>query len=148
MLRRADYAANLSRALWTCGVNNGAGTSTPVGLAGMYHALSVGVTSGNHSHTDTGTGADGIGRMKPDIVAPGTQTSWAAPMVAACGLLLYETRETTPELADDSSSAFSQVIRAVLLAGAVRDEAWTNVGNPRASGRHRPPSTRCSAPAW
>ena len=127
VLRRADFAANSSKALWTCGVNNGATTTTPVGFAGMYHALAVGLTNGNHSHTDTGVGADGIGRMKPDIVAPATQTSYAAPMVAACGLLLYETREMTPELADDSSSAFSQVIRSALLAGAVRNEDWTNL---------------------
>ena len=48
-------------------------------------------------------------------------------MVAACGVLLYETREMTAELASESTSSLSQVIRAVLLAGAVRNETWTNL---------------------
>lgn len=127
VLRRADFSANVTKALWTCSVNNGASTTTPVGFAGMYHALAVGVSDGDHSSTDTGVGTDGIGRMKPDIVAPGTETSYAAPLVSACGVLLYETRDLVPELSADSSSNFAQVIRATLLAGAVRNVAWTNL---------------------
>lgn len=130
LLRRADYAANAFRTLWVVGVNNGASSANEPLLAGMFHGLSVGLSSGNHGHDDTGSNTDAPGRQKPEIVAPGDFTSFATPLVGACGAVLYETRETTPELAANNLADLPQVIKAVLMAGAVRNETWTNLPSP------------------
>jgi hypothetical protein len=130
LLRRADYAANAFRTMWVVGVNNGAASANEPLLAGMFHGLSVGLSNGNHGHDDTGANTDAPGRQKPEIVAPGDFTSFATPLVGGCAALLYETRDTTPELASNALSDLPQVIKAVLMAGAVRNESWTNLPTP------------------
>ncbi len=130
LLRRADYAANAFRTLWVVGVNNGGASVNEPLLAGMFHGLSVGLSSGNHGHDDTGANTDAPGRQKPEIVAPGDFTSFATPLVGGCAALLHETRDTTPELAANNLADLPQVLKAVLMAGAVRNEAWTNLPSP------------------
>jgi hypothetical protein len=130
LLRRADYAANAFRTMWVVGVNNGASSANEPLLSGMFHGLSVGLSSGNHGHDDTGPNTDAPGRQKPEIVAPGDFTSFATPLVGGCAALLYETRESTPELASNGFADLPQVIKAVLMAGAVRNESWTNLPTP------------------
>ncbi len=130
LLRRADYAANAFRTMWVVGVNNGASSANEPLLAGMFHGLSVGLSSGNHGHDDTGANTDAPGRQKPEIVAPGDFTSFATPLVGGCAALLYETRATTPELASNGNADLPQVIKAVLMAGAVRNASWTNLPSP------------------
>jgi len=130
LLRRADYAANAFRTMWVVGVNNGAASVNEPLLAGMFHGLSVGLSSGDHGHDDTGPSADAPGRQKPEIVAPGDFTSFATPLVGGCAALLYETRETTPELASNGLADLPQVVKAVLMAGAVRNASWTNLPSP------------------
>ena len=130
LLRRADYAANAFRTMWVVGVNNGAASANEPLLAGMFHGLSVGLSNGNHGRDDTGPNTDAPGRQKPEIVAPGDFTSFATPLVGGCAALLYETRDTTPELASNALADLPQVIKAVLMAGAVRNESWTNLPTP------------------
>ena len=139
-LRRADYAANTFGTLWIMGVNNGAGSDSFALLAGMHHGISVGLSDGDHDASDTGTGTEIQGRMKPEIVAPGDFTSFSTPVVSACAALLYETASTTPELDGNSVADLPQVLKAVLLAGAARNDAWTN--NPSNSRADRGTTAR------
>lgn len=139
-IRRADYAANTFGTLWVMGVNNGAGSDSYALLAGMYHGISVGRSDGEHDASDTGPGTEIQGRMKPEIVAPGDFTSFTTPIVSACAALLYETANTTPELDGNSIADLPQVLKAVLLAGAARNDEWTN--NPSTSRADRGSTAR------
>lgn len=125
-LRRADYSANSFRTLWVLGMANGAGSINDPLLASMYHGISVGLVNGNHSSNDTLAGIDGAGRMKPEMVAPAEFTSFAAPLVGAGASLLYETIETVPELAASVGADQVHVVKAILLAGATRNDQWSN----------------------
>ncbi len=132
VLRRADFAMNRDDTLYLVGMNNGATSATYPMMAMGYHGLSVGVTGGTHSHGQLPTGADGAGRMKPEIVAPGEYTSFAVPVVAAVTALLFESAATHPAISTNPSADESTVIKASLLAGARHRSGWTN--NPTASG--------------
>lgn len=138
LLRRADYAANAFRTLWVVAVNNGASNANQPLLSGMFHGLSVGLTNGNHASDDTGIQTDAPGRQRPEIVAPGSIpqypgdfTSFSSPLVGASAAVLYETREVTPELAGNSLADLPQVIKSILMAGAVRNDAWDNLPAPQ-----------------
>ncbi len=132
VLRRADFAMNRDDTLYVVGMNNGATSATYPMMAMGYHGLSVGVLTGNHSHGLLPTGADGAGRMKPEIVAPGDYTSFSAPVVSAVTALLYQTAATHPSISTNPNADESTVIKASLLAGARHRAGWTN--NPTASG--------------
>ena len=47
--------------------------------------LAVGLTNGGSSYGPTSV--DGTGRVKPDLVTPSSQTSYATPMVASAAAL-------------------------------------------------------------
>ena len=140
VLRRADFAANTFKTLWVVGVNNGSGSDSPPLLAGMHHGIAVGTADGDHAEADTGPGTEQQGRMKPELVAPADFTSFATPVVAGCAALLYETHDVTPELSGNSIADLPQVIKAVLLAGASRNEDWTNA--PATKGPQRGSTAR------
>ena len=133
LTRRADYAAHAYGTLWCVGVNNGATSTTPALFSGMYHAIAVGVSSGDHGFNDQTI--DGGPRMKPDLVAPAQYTSFATPIVASCGVLLHEVTETDPQLTSNSNASRTQVMKAILMGGATHDALWTN--NPIESGVER-----------
>lgn len=133
LLRRADYAAHAYGTLWCVGVNNGVSSTTPALFSGMFHAIAVGVTSGDHGFNDQTI--DGGPRMKPDLVAPAQYTSFATPIVASCGVLLHEVTETDPQLTSNSNASRTQVMKAILMGGATHNAAWTN--NPVESGVER-----------
>ncbi len=135
ILRRADFAMNRDDVLYTLGMNNGGASATYPLMAMGYHGLSVGLTGGGHSHGDVPTGGDGVGRMKPEIVAPGSATSWATPVVGACAALLFETAATHPSLSLNPNADETVVIKAALMAGANHRVGWTN--NPQTSGAAR-----------
>ncbi|MBC01742.1 MAG: hypothetical protein CMJ34_00360 [Phycisphaerae bacterium] len=139
-LRRADWAANTFRTLWIAGTNNGSTSSNQPLMSGMYHGISVGLVDGNHAFDDTSANLDGPGRMRPQLVAPGSATSWAAPLVGGCAALLLETAAVDPDLSGNSASTQPYVLKSVLLAGAVRDAAWTN--NPSSAGADRGATSR------
>ncbi|MSR28288.1 MAG: hypothetical protein EXS03_01775 [Phycisphaerales bacterium] len=132
ILRRADFAMNRDDTIYTVGCNNGATSVTYPLMAMGYHGLSVGLTSGGHSHGDVPAAGDGPGRQKPEIVAPGTATSWATPVVGACAALLFETAATHPSVSLNPNADETVVIKAALMAGATHRAGWTN--NPQTSG--------------
>lgn len=125
-LNRLDYLINRDNLLSLNGRGN-AGDPDVRLLALSFNSITVGAAQGNDLTTDTPTGFDGPGRMKPDLVAPGEFTSFTTPVVSATAAVLYETIATDPVLSEDSLISSRQpIMKAILLAGASRDEAWTN----------------------
>jgi hypothetical protein len=119
-LARVDYLIDHDDVVMVAGVNNGAATSVPTMLAAAYNVIAVGPADRDSSGGYTI--ALGVGRCKPDIVAPADKTSFSAPIVTAiCARLLEE--------ADHLAATFPQarrsaVIKAVLMAGAEKPAGW------------------------
>lgn len=122
LLRRLDYA--IARDGFTCvaGMNNNFTTNLPQLLANAYNTITVGRSDGEHSAGLTTL--DGEGRRKPDIVAPESGTSFATPIVGAAAALLQSVALTNAAL---TNAARPECVKALLLAGATRDEfpSWT-----------------------
>lgn len=134
-LRKLDFAVGDQELVVCDGVNNGAAPLDVVLLSHAYNALAVGRSDGQHHFGDTRFGVDGPGRMKPEMVAPASFTSFSTPLVAGGAALLVETARTHPILALDPDAQRADVLRAVLMAGAEHRAGWTN--NPIASGPQR-----------
>ncbi|MAE67261.1 MAG: hypothetical protein CMJ18_23615, partial [Phycisphaeraceae bacterium] len=88
-------------------------------LASAYNVISVGEWHGDSSGGDTRV--EKKGRCKPDIVAPGSSTSFAVPAVTASAARLLETADGL----DRPAARQAEVIKAVLLAGAAKTKTWT-----------------------
>ena len=143
-LRRADFVMSRDGLLMCVGVDNDeSGVPTDdINAALMSHVfngLTVGVSDGSHMNDATLFNIDGPGRMNPEIVAPGSKTSWAIPVVSAGAALMVETARTTPALTGNPAAENGMVVKAVLLAGANHRTGWTN--NPVTSGPDRGVST-------
>lgn len=123
LLRRVDYRAVRDEVLTVSGLNNGSSTAVPTFFGHLYNGLVVGVSSGAHSRG--GTILDGVGRSKPDLVAPAGATSYAAPAVAGAAALLLSEADRHAPLAE---ARHVEVLKAILLAGTTRDEfpSWTH----------------------
>jgi hypothetical protein len=139
ILRRLDFQANRDGTLHATGLNNNAGSTLLALLSCSYNGIAVGRTDGAHSYGLTPIGTDGPGRMKPDIVAPGSATSWATPVVAAAAALMQQAA-SEPPLLSNPGAGDPTVIKAVLMAGAVHSETWSNA--PTASGDTRGEAVR------
>ncbi len=122
--RRADFAMNRDDTLFTTGLNNGAG-AVPSLLNYQYNGLSVGRMDGDHSWGVVPAGYDGPGRMKPEIVAPGSATSWSTPVVSSVASLLYETA-ITPPLSGNVNARRNCTIKSVMMCGANHRPGWSN----------------------
>jgi len=135
-LRRADFAIDVHRVHMVMGLPNAGDGSFPL-LGSAYHGITVGRRDGQH---ETGTTTvDGAGRQKPDLVAPGSATSWAAPMTSAAIALLLETIADDPDLATDLRADDPDVLKAILMASAAHEDdadgVWSN--GPATSGPDR-----------
>jgi len=119
-LQRLDFMADRDASLPVVGLNNGSGSTVPPLLASAYNVLTVGRSDGGHSRG--GTLVEGSGRLKPDLVAPTTTTSWSTGLVAGGVALLLETGASL----GDSAAVRPETLKAVLLAGANRTPfpAW------------------------
>lgn len=121
VLRRVDWQIDTFDTVMCVGVNNGRQTPVPYLLGTAYNVIAVGTA-------DTGGSSGGYtrlevaGRCKPDIVGPRGLTSFTTPAVAACAARLLQAAD---EMTDESHLAGkAQVIKAVLLAGAVKPDGW------------------------
>ncbi len=112
-LKRLDFQINRDDFVATVAMNNGSSTTLPNLLGQGYNTISVGLSNGNHTHGTTTL--DGTSRMKPDIVAPASYTSYATPIVGAAAAMLLE-----PAKAMSADAAHSQTIKAILMAGATK----------------------------
>ncbi|WP_145446889.1 S8 family serine peptidase [Mucisphaera calidilacus] len=120
VLRRVDYQIDTRDVVMAVGVNNGPDSEIPPALASAYNVIAVGTTNGRSSGGRTPV--DGIGRCKPDLVAPGGQTSFATPAVAAAAASLLEAADRLE--ADGEAGGRSEVVKAVLMAGATKSLDW------------------------
>lgn len=77
----------------------------------IYNGISVGVSDGSH-RTGVTSASDGPGRIKPEIVAPNSFTSFATPYITAAAAILIESAGT------DTDAKQQQVLKATLLAAA------------------------------
>jgi len=121
-LRRFDYTIHRDGYVAVVGTDNNPNGSVPTLMASSYNALVVGLANGVHSHGLTSI--DAPGRIKPDIVAPSSYTSFAAPIVSSAAAMLLETADKNPALAD--ASHHSEVIRALLMGGASKTDRFPN----------------------
>jgi len=134
ILRRADYAMHRDGTLVIAGLNNGAGGSVPALMGCGYNGITVGLTNGNHTFGSPPTGTDGVGRQKPELVAPGQYTSFSTPVVSACAAVLYQLASELPYSLNINRRS-GVAVKASLLAGATRSATWSN-GAPQ-SGASR-----------
>ncbi len=111
-LQRVDYVVNRDDVLMLAGTSN-SNTGVPDLLGHGYNAMIVGKTDGVHGWGSTTM--NGSGRTRPDIVAPASVTSSSTPMVASAAALLHE-------VAAGTDAARSETMRAVLMAGATKEE--------------------------
>ncbi len=121
-----NYAAR-HNTLFISAVGNGLAMTTDTGWpsqvnppADAYNDLAVATCNGT-----TGIGPACDGRCKPDISAPGTETSYAAPLVSGAAALLLQAGK---EGLGGSTTADTdiRVIKALLLNGATKPPDWTN----------------------
>ncbi|HWB19979.1 MAG TPA: hypothetical protein VG711_06745 [Phycisphaerales bacterium] len=133
-LRRADYVITRDNILLVNGVNN-AGNPAAALMADMYNGVAVGLANGQHVSDPTPATLDGPGRLKPEIVADAPYTSYSTPIVSAACAVLEQTAMTDISVSADTNARRPEVIKAVLLAGAVHRAGWTN--NPVTSGASR-----------
>lgn len=119
-LRRFDFLIDRDNVTAVVGVNNGSTTTLPNLMAHAYNAISVGRTDGNHSSGLTTLESYGPGRSKPDIVAPQLTSSQATSMVSSAATMLHSAVAGT-------NAAKSEVIKAILMAGATKSEfeSWS-----------------------
>ena len=115
-LRRLDYMIERDGFFAAVGVNNGNSTTIPLMLAPSYNALSVGVSSGDHSHGFTAF--DLAGRIKPDIVAEASTnlTSYATAVVSGSAAMLLQVADANAGLVD--ARHHSEVLRSIFMSGA------------------------------
>lgn len=125
ILRRFDYAIQRDGFVAIVGLNNMNTNPVPELLAHCYNAISVGVPSGNHS--SGGTTFEVAGRIKPEIVAPSVYyaVSFSCGVASGAVAMLLQAADASPALVNARTN--SEVIKALLLAGATKTQfpSWT-----------------------
>lgn len=110
VLRRLDYVVNRDHVVAVVGVDNGIGSPLPQVLANAYNAIAVGRSDGGGSVGPTNL--DGLGRSKPDLVAPAYNTSVATAWVSGAATLLLQAG------GGNADAQQPETIKSLLLAGA------------------------------
>lgn len=125
ILYRLDYAIQRDGFVACVGLNNMNTNPVPELLGHSYNAISIGVPSGQHS--SGGTTFDTPGRIKPEIVVPSDYfaTSYSCGVASGAAALLLQTADASPALVNARTN--SEVIKALLLAGATKGQfpTWT-----------------------
>lgn len=123
VLRKYDLMLDRDGIVGCVPLNNGAGSTIPVFMSSCYNTLCAGLRSGDHSRGSTV--ADGVGRMKPDLVVDAAYTSHACPAVASAAAFLLDGIDPAYPGANHP-----QVIKALLLAGASKQHlpGWQRAG--------------------
>jgi len=133
-LRRADLQIDRDDTIMINPPANLIQSDIPL-MGNTFNAITVGLTSGTHWPGPTTSTLDGPGRQRPNIVAPGQFTSFAAPVVSATAALMVQTARTFAGLSANPNAQRSETIKAVILAGAKKRAGWTN--NTPTSGASR-----------
>lgn len=117
-----DNYADLYQALFVNGLGNGT-ASTITSPATSYNCIAVGREDLSHSPSPSD------GRSKPDIIAPGSATSFATPFVSGSAAILIEAALSPLEHGGAATAADAsdiRTIKALLLNGAVKNTAWSH----------------------
>ena len=117
-LRRLDALVDEHDVIVVVGVDNNPSRPVPELLASAHNVISVGRIDRNSSGGVTRV--EGAGRSKPELVGPARLTSTTTPIVAAVAARLVDAADQQ----DDTAATQSEVIKAVMLAGAMRDADW------------------------
>ncbi len=142
ILRRLDWIVMRDEFIQVAGLNNG--SSQKELFSNAFNAITVGRTDAHHPRgsafvDETYT----AGRTRPDLVAPMPSTSAATPVVSSAVSLLVELGHRRHGLSTDPAEQStanrtgatvynaerSEVIKAVLMAGADRRTENTGPGN-------------------
>lgn len=138
-LRRMDYAITRDDTLIAVGVNNGSSSSHLPLLCYAYNNISVGIKSGNHANADTASNYEGGGRMKPEICARSSATSFSTPIVASAAAMLVQQVREDSNLHSDGERP--EVLKALLMSAAnhqdesADDGSWSNEASESGSDR-------------
>lgn len=142
VLRRTDWLIDRDELIQVVGLTNG-GTNRNL-LANAYNVISAGRSDGSHGRGSVALDlAYTAGRTRPDVVIPAGTTSEATPKIAAVIALLLEFGKSREYLATDPvarstttrlggivhNQGRSEVIRALLMAGALRRTANTTTAD-------------------
>ncbi|MEZ5329414.1 MAG: hypothetical protein R3F19_30575 [Verrucomicrobiales bacterium] len=119
-LMRIDHISERDSVLPIVGLNNGAGTAVPPLMATAFNVISVGVTSGNHSRGGTLASFPQAGRIKPELVAPHSRTSYATATVSSAAAFLADEALRNPS--HSRAALRPEVMKAILMAGATQGE--------------------------
>jgi len=123
LLRRFDFVIDRDNITALVGLNNNT-ASLPYLWSNSYNAIAVGRSDGIHSTglTNFSYGPssqnNGIGRSKPELVAPIGTTSGATAVISSVATFLHSANTV-----QGTDAANSEVIKAVLLAGASKNES-------------------------
>ncbi|MDH5387591.1 MAG: hypothetical protein OEY06_03970 [Gammaproteobacteria bacterium] len=136
ILRRIDYLVEVDEFIQVVGVS--VNTTTYETPSNSFNAIVAGISAGTGT---TGTRAIDTtyvsARAKPDVVAPESAGSYAAPNVSSAAALLIDYAHSDPLLSNGSAiinsntvynAERSETIKALLMAGADR----ATVGNTNA----------------
>ncbi len=106
--------------LFISGVGNG-GTTPVSAPSTCYNGIGVGVFNAPSSFGPT---ADG--RCKPDLTAPGGETSFSTPYVSGSAVVLVQAATRGDGGLNTTSASDARTLKALLLNGAVKPAGWTN----------------------
>ena len=123
-LRRFDYVIDENNITAVVGLGNSSGEILPHLLSHSYNSIAVGRSDGSHSAGLTHLANYGVGRSKPDLVAPLPFTSDATSSVSSSAAFLY-----SADTVVGTDAAKSETIKALLMAGATKDEfpTWSQI---------------------
>lgn len=107
---------------------NNYGTNAPSSVSvcapgTSYNCICVGADEGASS---VGPTIDN-GRCKPDIVAPGNETSFTTPQVAGAAAVLMQAGRRGDGGSNTNAASDLRTVKALLLNGAVKQANWTNI---------------------
>lgn len=126
ILRRIDFMVNQAPFTLVAGMKPGSHL-----MGSAYNGISVG-GAGASAGQGTSKDLDGPGRCKPDLVTGEGAASPATGRVAGGVALLLDAAGRLPRLRKVQDSRRPEVLKAALLAGAVRERGWTNLPSPPA----------------
>jgi len=140
LLRRADWLVARDEFIQCVGVKNNTRVNKPL-MSSAYNVIAVGKSDGENGFGTVMIDVDYVsGRVRLELVAPKSTSSQATPVVAASTSLLIEHGQNNPRLSTDPievstsnrngdiiyNTGRSEVIKAVLMAGADRSTKNTN----------------------
>ncbi|MBL9165007.1 MAG: PEP-CTERM sorting domain-containing protein [Planctomycetaceae bacterium] len=133
ILRRADYIVETNDMTMVVGANNNPNPAVlqaqPTLLVYAYNTIVAGRSDGAHSRGQTngvvGGSTYGSGRFRPDIVTPSSVTSTSTGRISSAATMMHE-------VVAGSDGARSEVIKAMLMAGATKGE-FSNCVDPTTS---------------